>query len=238
MRPSRAVVAIALVFIVAVAFAAAVQKQKSSNLNGVSLSGKTDMPFMNSVQLNFLTAPNYFSPFFSLPTTQCTDIHETVASPQWNATRTEIYDFIAANPGVNFRGICNQLGLSIGLAQFHLGVLTKAGLVSYIRDGKYKRFFTSKRFSKKQMRIISVLRHETEGTILKTILERKAVSHSELTHELSITSQGLTWHMNRLKKTHLVAENPNGKKLMYSLDNANEYALTEMAKLTRQPAQI
>jgi DNA-binding transcriptional ArsR family regulator len=233
MRPSRAVVAIALAFIVAVAFAAAVQKQKSSNLNGISLSGKTDMPFMNSVQLNFLTPTNYFPPFFSLPTTQCTDIPETVASPQWNATRTEIYDFIAANPGVNFRGICNQLGLSIGLAQFHLGVLTKAGLVSYIRDGKYKRFFTSKRFSKKQMRIIAVLKHETAGTILKTILERKAVSHSELTHELSITSQGLTWHMHRLKKTHLVTESKDGKKLFYSLYSASETTLKEMTNLTQ-----
>ena len=225
---------ISLTFIVAVAFAAAIQKQKSSNLTAFPPNGKTDSPFFDGIHFNFLTPANFAPSFFFPPNNQCTDIPETVAAPQWNATRTEIYDFIAANPGVNFRGICNQLGLSIGLAQFHLGVLTKAGLVSYIRDGKYKRFFTSKRFSKKQMRMIAVLRHETAGTILKTLLERKQVSHVELASELSITSQGLTWHMNRLEKSRLITEIKDGNKLLYTLNQTNVPMLIEMADLVLQ----
>ena len=58
-----------------------------------------------------------------------------------NATRVEVYNFIKTNPGIQFRGICNQLGICIGVAEFHLGVLKKAGLILSFHDGKYKRFF-------------------------------------------------------------------------------------------------
>jgi predicted transcriptional regulator len=151
-----------------------------------------------------------------------------------NYTRTEIYDFIKANPGVQFRGICNQLGLSIGLAEFHLGVLKKAGLISFIRDGRYKRFFESRRFSQKEMEIISLLRHETARSILKTVLEAKQISHGELACQLSITSQGLTWQMNRLKKDGVIQESKEGMKVIYSLEDTYAPILTEIINLVEQ----
>jgi DNA-binding transcriptional ArsR family regulator len=234
MKISRTLVTISLALIVAVAFAAAIQKQKSASLSGFTLSGKTEMSVVNGIQFNippYLTPASPSSPFFFPPSNQCIDIAETPASPLWNSTRTEIYDFIAANPGVQFRGICNDLGLSVGLAQFHLGVLTKAGLVSFFRDGKYKRFFESKRFSRKQMKIISLFRHETTGNILRTLLERRKVSHGELAHELSITSQGLTWQISRLKKDQLIVESKENKKQLYSIQCTSAPLLSEMAKL-------
>jgi predicted transcriptional regulator len=160
-------------------------------------------------------------------------VAEPPATALNNATRAEIYNFIKANPGVQFWRICSYLGLSTGLAEFHLGVLTRAGLLSFFRDGKYKRFFDSKRFSKKQMRIISVLRHGTAGKILRAILEREKVSHSELARELSITSQGLTWQMNCLRKNRLIVESKTNKKLLYHIEHANATLLTEMAKLVQ-----
>jgi predicted transcriptional regulator len=188
----------------------------------------------SSFSFNLLMFPKSESSLFLALSVCWVDTAETPVSAFNNSTRTELYDFIKANPGIQFRGICNELGLSIGLAQFHLGVLTKAGLISFFRDGKYKRFFESKRFSKKKMKIISVLRQETAGSILRAILERKQVSHGELIHELSITSQGLTWQMNRLTKSHLIVESKANKKQLYSITNANNTLLTEMSKLTEQ----
>ena len=145
-----------------------------------------------------------------------------------------VYDFIKANPGVQFRGICNQLGLSIGLAQFHLGVLKKAGLISFFRDGRYKRFFQSNRFSNKEMKIISLLRHDTAKNILTTVLGRKRISHSELTRELSVTSQGLTWQMNRLETEGIIQEKKQGMKVIYSLENTYAPVVTEMIAFVEQ----
>ena len=236
MRLSRTLVTLSLVFIVTVAFAALIQKQKNTILASITLNGSTEPAIANRTPYNLLTFPTsteFLSSLFFASSNPCVNVAETPAPVLTNSTRIGIYEFIKDNPGVQFRGISSQLGLSIGLAQFHLGVLTKAGLISFIRDGKYKRFFESKRFSKKQMKIISLLRHNTASRIIRAILERKEVSHGELAHELSITSQGLTWQMNRLRKNHLIAESKTNKKLVYSIEYANAALLTEMAKLAQ-----
>jgi hypothetical protein len=92
-----------------------------------------------------------------------------------NSTRTEVYDFIIGNPGIQFRGICTGLCVAVGTAEFHLGVLKKAGLISFVRDGRYKRFFAAKKFSAKEIKLICLLRHETLREIIKIIMVEKTV---------------------------------------------------------------
>lgn len=135
-----------------------------------------------------------------------------------NSTRTEIYNFISANPGVQFRAICGGLGLSIGVVQFHLAQLQKSGLITSFRKGRYKRFFVAGRFSRKEMETIATLRLNTVRTILKALLEGKAVSHHQLAVRVSISSQGLTWQMNRLRETGIIQENRNGLNVTYALE--------------------
>lgn len=145
-----------------------------------------------------------------------------------NSTRAEVYDFIVANPGIQFRGICTGLSIAIGTAEFHLGVLKKAGLISFVRDGKYKRFFVTKKYSVKEMKLISMLRHETTREILKTITAKKTVSHGKLASDLSITSQGLTWQMNRLREQGIVEGNCTATKVTYSLNEVYVQVLPEL----------
>ena len=165
-----------------------------------------------------------FQRFHSQPTFE--DVVK-VAQPSLisNSTRTEVYNFIVANPGIQFRGICTGLCIAIGTAEFHLGVLKKAGLISFVRDGKYKRFFATKKFSVKEMKLISLLRHETTREILKTIATEKTVSHGKLASDLYITSQGLTWQMNRLREQGIVQGNCIATQVTYSLNEIYVQAL-------------
>jgi DNA-binding MarR family transcriptional regulator len=151
-----------------------------------------------------------------------------------NSTRADIYTYIKYNPGVQFRGICSDLGISVGLAQYHLGVLVKSGLVSFIRDGRYKRFFASKKFSQKEMLMISLLRHKTARKILETLLNKKRLSHGELAGEVAITSQALTWQMHTLEKTELVQQVNEGMKTVYWLDEAALPILKQCLTLTAE----
>ena len=151
-----------------------------------------------------------------------------------NSTRTEIYDFVVANPGIQFRGVCAGLGIAIGTAEFHLGVLKKAGLISFIRDGKYKRFFATKKFSLKEMKLISLLRHETTRAILKTIVSKKTISHGKLASYLNITSQGLTWQMNRLKEEGIIEEKIDSIKVSYCSNQSYLQILPELLFITEQ----
>jgi len=142
-----------------------------------------------------------------------------------NSTRMQIYDYINQNPGVQFRAICAGLTLPVGLVQYHLGVLVKSGLVSFMRDGKYKRFFVSKKFSKKQMAAITMLRHRTAKRIFEALLNKKQLSHGKLASEVCISSQALTWQMKSLKTTQFVMKVNEGLKTIYSIDQASEHLL-------------
>lgn len=146
----------------------------------------------------------------------------TIATPQLvlanNDTRAEIYDYILANPGAAFRDICAGLNLAIGTAEFHLGVLKKAGLISFLRDGKYKRFFASRVFSQKEMQLLSLLRHSTVRSIIEKLTAEKAVNHGDLASRLCITSQGLTWQMSRLRQEGIVSETCEGLRVTYRIN--------------------
>jgi predicted transcriptional regulator len=145
-----------------------------------------------------------------------------------------VYNFIDANPGIQFRGICAGLDIAIGTAEFHLGVLKKAGLISFIRDGKYKRFFVTKKFSLREMKLISLLRHETLRKILKRITDETTVSHHELASQLSITSQGLTWQMNKLRKEGIIQGSIDGIKVTYTLNETCLPMLTDLLCIMKE----
>ena len=147
------------------------------------------------------------------------------------STRMEIYNFVTNNPGIQFRGICNGLNLPIGTVQHHLDLLTKAGLLSFFRDGRYKRYFESKRFTETEMTVISFLRHQTAGKILSILLEKVRISHRDLTQQLEISSQALTWQMKRLKDSGLVHGLREGMKVNYFLDEACAVAVRQWVHL-------
>ena len=127
-------------------------------------------------------------------------------------TRVQIYNFITNNPGINFRGICNSLTLPIGVVQYHLAVLMKGELVSNRRDGRNKRYFESK-VPSIEMKIISVLRHETAGKILRILHDEESASHGKLAQRLNISSQALTWNMKQLKESGLVTGRAEGNTI-------------------------
>jgi predicted transcriptional regulator len=150
-----------------------------------------------------------------------------------NATRMQIYNFISNSPGVQFRGIVAGLGLSVGLVQYHMGVMVKSKIISFVRDGRYKRYFVSKRFSKKDMSAISLLRHKTAKRIVEALLNKKQLSHSRLAWEVSITSQALTWQMKSLRKTEFIFKANEGLKAFYSLNLDSEPLLRSCLALVK-----
>ena len=146
---------------------------------------------------------------------------EETAQGDANFTRGQIYAYIDQNPGVQFRAICTALSLPVGLVQYYLNGLVKTGLVSYVRDGRYKRFFVSKRFSKREKAAISLLRHRLARLIVEVLLRKGQVSHCRLACEVAVSSQALTWQMKALKETQYIVQVIDGKNTVYSLNTAS-----------------
>jgi DNA-binding transcriptional ArsR family regulator len=231
---NKCLLALCLAFVVAFSLAGLLQRQRdadtaflassqtiaSGKINLRAANGALDYP---SQRYNFLT-------FWAAITYQGT-VAEKAPLPD-NATRTEIFNFINANPGVQFRAICGGLGLSIGVVQFHLAQLQKIGLIASLRKGRYKRFFASGKFSHREMETIATVKLNTVRNILKALLEGKRVSHHELAVKVSISSQGLTWQMNRLRETGLIHENRNGLNVTYTIGQMHIPLVTHAMAIT------
>jgi len=230
----RAILAFVLASIIIVSFAALLHQQKSFTFSITKTSPCFVQVYSGVASLRAISTDQYC--LLALHTSFSVDVSANNQASFNNSTRTQIYDFVKDNPGIQFRGICASLSLPVGLAQYHLGVLVKAGLVSFIRDGRYKRYFLSKKFSKKEMLTISMIRHKTVKRILEVLLNRKQLSHGKLAGEVSITSQALTWQMKSLKKTEFVLQANDGLRTIYSLDEASVPMLKKYMTLVEERA--
>ena len=234
MQPTfkRAVIGLVLAAIVLGSFVALLHQQKSFTVSFAPTPYCLVKIYSGNASIRTITTDPYC--LLALTHSFRVNFSANYQTPFNNGTRTQIYNYIEINPGVQFRGICAGLCIPVGLAQYHLGVLIKAGLVSFIRDGRYKRFFPAKKFSRKEMLTICLLRHKTARKIFEALLNKKQLSHGELANEVSITSQALTWQMKRVGKTQFVLQTNDRLKTIYSLDENSTPALTRYLALVEE----
>jgi len=145
-----------------------------------------------------------------------------------SSTRLAIFNYVTNKPGVHFRGICSGLGLPVGVAQYHLALLTKAGLLASARDRRYKRYIKAGRYSQEEVEVISAMRCGTAREILRALLEGQPTHHYELASTVKVTSQALTWQMKHLKASGLIEAETDSRKVTYTI---SEDYLPTVAKL-------
>jgi predicted transcriptional regulator len=225
--------ALALTFIIIGCFAAQMYQQSTFRYISTERSGHHLVVINSSVTSYKAITINQYTLIAvpSLINLQSPNISQN--SLLTNSTRYQIYDYVTQNPGLQFRALCGALCLPVGLAEYHLGVLVRAGLVSFVRDGRYKRFFTSKRFSKWEIMLICLLRHKTAKKIVETLLRKRQLSHGRLAGEVAITSQALTWQMKTLGNTEFLLQVNDGLKTIYSLDTSYEPMLQKYLAIVK-----
>ncbi len=153
----------------------------------------------------------------SIPIVVGTTLH---SNPLDQPTRHEIYSYIKDNPGVHFRGICDGLGLSVGVVQYHLNVLEHAGLINTVTDGQNKRYLEHSAFTKTDVQLTVLMRHNTTAKILVILAQNGSALHRDIACCLGISSQALTWQMNQLKNEGIVSAEKAGVNVRYSLIDA------------------
>ena len=126
---------------------------------------------------------------------------------------------------MHFRGVCEGLGLSVGVVQYHLSVLERAGFITSFGDGQNRRYFEAGVFSQMEMKLISLVRHDTAAEILTILSQNPSALHKDIADKLGISSQALTWQMNQLKKTGLISAEKAGVNVKYRLNDANAIKL-------------
>ena len=141
-----------------------------------------------------------------------------------NLTNREvILSYITANPGVYLRELSEDLGLCMGVVQYHVWALTRDGQVEDCRSGRFRRFFRARTYQETERIVMSLLKQGTTGRILALLARRQPLAHTKLAWILGISSQGLSWQMGRLRRYGIIEASTFGSTL------AKEYRLTDGA---------
>jgi predicted ArsR family transcriptional regulator len=141
-----------------------------------------------------------------------------------NLTNREvILSYITANPGVYLRELTEDLGLCMGVVQYHVWALTRDGQVEDCRSGRFRRFFKARAYQETERMVLSLLKQGTTGRILVLLAKRQPLAHLKLAWILGISSQGLSWQMGRLRRYGIIEAST------FQGTMAKEYRLTDGA---------
>ena len=137
--------------------------------------------------------------------------------------REAILSFINANPGVYLREMTEDLGLCMGVVQYHIWALTRDGQVEDCRSGRFRRFFRAKAYQEIERKVLSLLKQGTSGRILVLLAREQPLAHMKLAGLIGISSQGLSWQISRLRSYGLLEAST------FQGSTTREYRLTDEA---------
>jgi DNA-binding transcriptional ArsR family regulator len=133
------------------------------------------------------------------------------------STRENIFALIEQNPGIHFRDVCRQLKKEIGVVQYHVYILKKFGLISSEKDGRFTRFYAKNaKFDDMARGILASWQRPVERNILSTLAKNgpQQGMMKSIMSSSDVTSQAVTWHLNRLKANGLISSDTVGSPVL------------------------
>ncbi len=119
--------------------------------------------------------------------------------------RDAIAGYLSATPGAHFSKIRDDLKLGTGETQHHLRRLEIAGAVESRKDGEYKRYFPTDRFSAFEQRALGYLRRETPRGMLVELLRNPDATGRELADSIGVSRPTVSKHAADLDAAGLLS---------------------------------
>ncbi|MHA1903680.1 MAG: winged helix-turn-helix transcriptional regulator [Candidatus Thorarchaeota archaeon] len=119
--------------------------------------------------------------------------------------RERVVDEIAANPGIHLRELHRSLGCAMGALQYHLKHLEKDGLVSSLRNGNSRHFYSQDITPDEEiMRLMALARNPTIASILDEVLTKGRVTQAELSRTLLLDKSLISYYVSSLLKADVL----------------------------------
>ena len=112
--------------------------------------------------------------------------------------RHDIYNLVLANPGLHEREIARKLGMSLSTLDYHLHYLEKREMLSSKKDGRYTRYFVSRKMGVQDKQTISLLRQATPRNIVLFLLLHPRALHKEVCQEIKKSPSTISFHIKKL----------------------------------------
>jgi predicted transcriptional regulator len=113
--------------------------------------------------------------------------------------------YVTATPGAHFSKIRDDLQLGTGETQHHLRRLDREGAIESRKDGDYRRYFPSGRFSGFEQDALGYLRRETPRGLVISLLEDPDASASDLAERLGVSASTVSKYAAELESAGLLS---------------------------------
>jgi predicted transcriptional regulator len=134
-------------------------------------------------------------------------------------TRRTIYAIILKNPGLHEREIARKLKMSLSTLDYHLHYLEKREIVESKKDGRYTRYFASRKMGVQDKRILSLLRQKTPRNIVLFLLLHPRAMHKEICEELKKSPSTISFHIKKLIEAGVIEAISIGRGTIYEIIN-------------------
>ena len=114
-----------------------------------------------------------------------------------------IYE-IKSNPGIRFRELMKQIGVTNGVMSYYLQKLEQSESVWAERTPRVARFYTSD-LSADEAKLVKRLRQETPKKILVALVENEQLTFKELTAKICKSPATTSFYLSQLVKDNIVA---------------------------------
>ncbi|MCG2735814.1 MAG: winged helix-turn-helix transcriptional regulator [Candidatus Methanoperedenaceae archaeon] len=125
-----------------------------------------------------------------------------------NGTRLKILDHIKKNPGVNFSVISKETAVNRGTLSYHLNILD---MHDKIKVHKNRYFENHMKFSDDEQKILNQLKKDMPKRIIKILIEHPGATRKEISGEIGISDQAVSWYMKHLRADGIIISETLGQ---------------------------
>jgi len=119
--------------------------------------------------------------------------------------REAIAGYVSTTPGAHFSKVRDDLQLGTGEAQHHLRRLVAADAVESHRDGDYRRFFPTGRFSGFEKRALGYLRRDTARGMVVELLRDPSATGGDLAAALDVSRSTVSKYAGELEEAGVLS---------------------------------
>jgi predicted transcriptional regulator len=141
-------------------------------------------------------------------------------------TRRQIFNTIVKYPGLHERELARKQDMSLSTLDYHLHYLEKRDLIVSRKDGRYTRYFATRKVGQQDKKIIAILRQKTPRAIVLHLLTNQNSIHKEIAEGVSKSPSTVSFHLKKMVDVGIVEAISLGRETAYHLTNEDEIVNT------------
>ena len=130
--------------------------------------------------------------------------------------RRKLYNIVKKFAGCHFRELKRKSGLPLGSVRYHLGYLTRHGLIEEKKEGNNLRYFPVG-LASLDAKLLGLLRQTSIRKIVLFILTHKNCNHEQIVEAVQLSPSTITWHLKKLEANGIIVSRKKGRKTSYGL---------------------